>query len=66
MKFVLTIDLGNEAMLTRDDVKRAIELSLTSKSDYAFMALRPLEDGDHGNLHDGNGNSVGEWEVTPS
>jgi hypothetical protein len=61
--FRLMITLGNDAMLTRDDVSRAL----------AALAMRladgPRQDGDRpftedeGGIKDDNGNTVGSWGV---
>jgi len=62
MKFIAEIELGNDAMQSRDDVLDSIRLALTRQSDYASMKA-PLEPGDEATLNDGNGNTVGKWEV---
>lgn len=64
MKFIVEIELGNDAMRTADDVLKSIRRSLERlPRDEAF------EDYEHdwpsGQLRDVNGNKVGEWEVVP-
>ena len=50
--FTLTIEMGNSAMLTTEDLSRAIE----------FVADAVLRD-DEGKVRDENGNTVGEWKI---
>jgi hypothetical protein len=57
MKFVLEIELGNDAMQTGTDVLRAIRESLKGEEGL------PLDAGTAGILWDENGNTVGKWEV---
>ena len=61
MKFVLTIDLGNEAMSIQDDIARALISLARSLIDYEKR--RTPEVGDSGPLYDVNGNRVGGWHV---
>ena len=57
MKFVLEIELGNDAMQTGADVIKAIRESLKDEESL------PLDIGTAGSLWDENGNTVGGWEV---
>jgi hypothetical protein len=57
MKFLLEIDLGNDAMQTVGDVLNAVRDSLKNEEPL------PLEVGIGGHLWDKNGNKVGKWEV---
>ena len=54
-KFTLKIELGNDAMLSRRDVARALRK--------VADRLRN-EDRDDAKILDDNGNSVGEWELS--
>lgn len=54
-RFILTIELGNDAMQTYQDVHDA----LRKVAD--FVSADP---GDTGNVRDANGNTVGKWSVT--
>ena len=60
MKFTLEIELGNDAMQTRQDIEEALRKlgqNLRYMSD-------PPEDGNEGFIADANGNGVGTWRVT--
>ena len=59
MKFVLRIDLGNDAMQTRADIEEVLR---KLGKNLAYMS-DPPEDGDEGKIQDINGNTVGEWHV---
>lgn len=50
-KFTLTINLGNEAMQTGEDVAEAVAL--------AVYSIEQQEG--PGRIYDANGNQVGEW-----
>lgn len=52
MKFKLEIQMGNEAMLTREDVARKVR-QISEKIDSGY---------DEGRIMDDNGNKVGKWE----
>jgi len=54
-KFELTINLGNDAMQTPEDVSRALRIAADSLSKYGT-------DLDHGGIWDDNGNRAGEWK----
>ena len=60
MKFTLTIELGNDAMETLQDVSEAFEQSREGLMDDG----EPLGTGDSCHVVDTNGNTVGKWEVT--
>lgn len=50
--FTFTLELGNAAMMTGDDVARALRI-----------AAAEVDDGDTtGRVRDENGNTVGRWE----
>ena len=55
-RFILTIDLGNEAMQTSDDVVRAIQSTLRGISNRAAYP------GDWDGIRDVNGNKIGTWK----
>jgi hypothetical protein len=53
-KFTLSIELGNEAMQTGEDVARALR-----------EVAKKLDGGDDsGRIRDENGNTVGEWDLS--
>jgi hypothetical protein len=57
-EFYLSIELGNAAMQTPDQVAvalREVADKLTDRGDFAFP--------EGGKLRDYNGNTVGEWEA---
>jgi hypothetical protein len=57
MKFVLSINLGNEAMMDPPDVAQAL-------LDIAKILSRDGGDAmEHGVVRDANGNTVGEWNT---
>jgi hypothetical protein len=57
MKFVLTINLGNEAMIDSPDVAQAL-------LDIAKILSRDGGDAmEYGVVRDANGNTVGEWNT---
>jgi hypothetical protein len=58
MKFLLEIELENEAMLTYADISSAV------RRIFADFANRP-EDAvdDAGRIYDANGNRVGSWVI---
>jgi hypothetical protein len=58
-KFTLSIDLGNDAMQTDDEVAE-----LLSKAARQVDGLEYLIPGLYGNLRDENGNRVGSWQVS--
>lgn len=60
MKFTLEIELGNEAMQTRDDIEEALR---NLGQNLRYMSDPPSV-GDDGVIIDYNGNTVGKWEVT--
>lgn len=55
LSFVLSIELGNAAMSTNDDVAKA----LRDAADKVEGAAVP----DQGNVRDANGNTVGWWAI---
>jgi len=61
MKFKLVIELGNAAMLTHYDIRRAlIAVSNRLQRDHDGLPVR----GTAVNIKDDNGNTVGSWEFT--
>lgn len=60
MKFVLDIELGNAAMMTKHDIARA--LNETARK-LPQSVLGAVVVGDYGKIMDLNGNTVGKWEV---
>lgn len=66
MRFVLTIDLGNDAMQTPGDVAEALwhVYHKLNKLTSARLGGDPkLRVTDEGVIADVNGNTVGRWEV---
>lgn len=60
MKFKLEIELGNDAMQTPSDVRRALrEIAATARFPVAGEE-------DEGRIGDENGNTVGRWEFVES
>lgn len=61
MKFTLTIDLGNDAMQTSDDIGKALaDISKTMRGDHTKVLHI---EGQGAKIRDVNGNTVGEWRV---
>ncbi len=58
MRFVLTIELGNEAMSSQDE----IALALRAVADRLLHKGAP-DVGDRAPIRDANGNTVGMWIV---
>lgn len=59
MKFILEIELGNDAMQTRADIEEALR---RLGQDCRYMSDIPRV-GDDGGIMDLNGNNVGKWKV---
>ena len=57
MRFKLKIDLGNDAMLTYDDLAMALHRVADKLKDHYGVAMGEAE----GAVIDENGNSVGRW-----
>lgn len=55
MKFILTIDLGNDAMQTNADIADALRTA-------AFKIQNNYEETE-GSIFDENGNRVGSWSI---
>lgn len=60
MKFILSIELGNEAMTTDGHIARALKDA--ARSILSWQDRVP-EVGDSGAIRDVNGNRVGGWHV---
>jgi len=60
MKFKLTIELGNDAMLTFQDIRRAL-IETTNRIQRNRDGL-PSQ-GDGAEIRDINGHSVGRWQM---
>ena len=58
--FTLTLNLGNEAMQTAEDISNALTRAAGWIEDYA---AREVEHGGSMSLKDQNGNTVGMWTV---
>lgn len=65
MKFILTIELGNEAMQTQGDLVDALRnlAVVFGASDTVRTRQREPQIGDSGPIYDANGNRVGGWHV---
>jgi hypothetical protein len=61
-KFTLEITLGNDAMQTPADVRNAL-MKIANRLERGQDPYSPFEGEDSGKIMDGNGNSVGKWEV---
>ena len=62
MQFTLTINLGNEAMCTVEDVAEALEQTAINATRHV-ASDRTFTAGDSGLIRDANGNTVGAWRV---
>jgi hypothetical protein len=58
MKFVLKIELGNEAMKSRTDIAEALETVASTLSAYPRKSMS----GDEGKVRDQNGNTCGSYK----
>jgi len=56
VRFILTIELGNDAMSTRAQLAQALRDAAVSVEDYAYRQ------GYSKRIQDANGNTVGEWK----
>jgi hypothetical protein len=65
MKFMLEMELGNDAMQYYTNIREAIydHLRLVKLENHTKNPRKPSE-GDGGTICDSNGNMVGKWEVT--
>lgn len=63
MKLVIEVELGNDAMQTAGDAIDSLRRALVAGSASLFD---PLQVGELGTVADGNGNTVGRWEVVAS
>jgi len=60
MRLSIEVDLGNEAMQSPKAVVDSLTASFARST---FPIFGPLPAGSSGTLVDGNGNTVGRWEV---
>jgi len=63
MKFTLQIELGNDAMQTYTDIRKAIQHALTGERIYMDAQDELPHSSDGGEIMDVNGNGVGHWTV---
>ena len=63
MTFILTVELGNDAMRTHGDVANAIVASLSRAA--VRSGKHDMVKHEEGTVLDVNGNSVGHWDVEP-
>ncbi len=63
MKFILEIKLGNDAMQSYADIRKAIGESFSSIMPFNEENDTRPEADETGLIRDLNGNSVGKWEV---
>ena len=65
MKFILEIELGNDAMQTGEDIARALMDVAKDLMNYGIggRSRYPVSKIDGRKIMDENGNSVGKWEV---
>ena len=61
MKLRLTIHLGNDAMQTMSDVRRALIHTVNDMQRLGVEEPVAGDDGLDGNIRDANGNNVGRW-----
>lgn len=61
MKFILEINLGNDAMREAQDVGHALER--VAERLFGRAGREELGIGDDGPIRDLNGNAVGRWEI---
>ena len=62
MQFALTVNLGNDAMRTVEDVAFALEQTAVNATRHV-ASDRTFTAGDSGLIRDSNGNAVGVWAV---
>jgi hypothetical protein len=65
MKFVVEIELLNDAMQTADDVAQALYSIADGIVDITGSDPLEAHEGLFRNVRDGNGNTVGIWQVKP-
>lgn len=63
MKFILAIDLGNDAMCTARDVAAALRQVAGNLSNAPRADMTDNTHGISGRIYDDNGNRVGGWHV---
>jgi hypothetical protein len=63
MKFTLTIELGNDAMQSYQDLRDALKQVATKLGSRQHCMKGTPSDGDGSKVMDENGNSVGEWKI---
>lgn len=61
MRFVLTLELGNDAMQTASDIARALRETASKLVQGGYDNVANV--GDAGPIRDDNGNRVGGWHV---
>jgi hypothetical protein len=66
MKFTLTIELGNDAMRSYQDLRDALKRVGTKLGSRQHCIKGTPSDGDGSKVMDANGNSVGEWKIEPT
>lgn len=59
-RIIIEIELGNDAMQSVGEVVDSVRKALVGQASSLFDPLRPHE---CGAIRDGNGNTVGKWEV---
>lgn len=64
MKFLLEIELDNEAMQSRADIRWAIQRQLFRKWEDEGEVHIAINGAAYGTIRDDNGNTVGKWSVT--
>ena len=58
MKLVIEVELGNDALETSSEAALSIQTALLAQTPF-----ESLEVGMCGTIRDGNGNTVGRWDV---
>ena len=65
MKFIIEIELGNDAVQTYEHIVALLSSTIRRIEAGAGLMNAVLpKDGDGGKIRDLNGNAVGKWEVT--
>lgn len=64
MRFSLEIELGNAEMQSFQDLRDALKQVAIKLGSRQHCLSGAPSDGDGSKIMDGNGNSVGKWEIT--
>lgn len=64
MRFMVEIELGNDAMRTWQDIRDALKQTIGKVGGRDSSHFKPTE-GDGSRIRDENGNTVGKWAIVP-